>query len=41
MLTLKCDPKRCQKPGGDCLIKVGMDVQQVQNLGRAKFPQKT
>ena len=27
--------------GGDSLIKVGMDVQRVQNLGRAKFLLKT
>ena len=27
--------------GGDFLIKVGTDVRRVQNLGRAKFPQKT
>ena len=27
--------------GGNSLIKVGMDVQQVQNLDQAKFPQKT
>ena len=27
--------------GGDSLIKVGTDVRRVQNLGRAKFLQKT
>ena len=27
--------------GGDSLVKVGTDVRRVQNLGRAKFPQKT
>ena len=27
--------------GGDFLIKVGTVVRRVQNLGRAKFPQKT
>ena len=27
--------------GGDFLIKVDTDVQQVQNLGRAQFHQKT
>ena len=26
--------------GGDSLIKAGMDVWRVQNLGRAKFPKK-
>ena len=26
--------------GGDSLIKVGMDVRRVQNIGRAQFPQK-
>ena len=46
MLTLKCDSERCQKPGGggggsDSLIKVGTDVRRVQNIDRAKFPQKT
>ena len=29
-----------QSKGGDSLIKVGTDVQQVQKLGRAKFFQK-
>ena len=27
--------------GGDSLIKVGTDVRRVQNLGRAKYPEKT
>ena len=27
--------------GGDFLIEVGMDVRRVQNLGQAKFLQKT
>ena len=37
--------KHCQTAteggGGHSLIEVGTDVRRVQNLGRAKFPQKT
>ena len=39
---LLCDVCICiDGGGGDSLIKVGMDVRRVQNLGRAKFLNKT